>query len=169
MNFNETEKYLRGRYLLKFRNLTEAKEPTLKEFIAMFFTHNMGDTLFAARTDNPKIKGLKSVAGKLQTEHGKRRSLGDIFRICRYYYPQITLEEVFDALYERIRDKKANTSYCNQTHRRMYYNTEVDYGGNIYNKDTTDEFGMIWKDYPVKEEIKYEEDEDDDDDEDEDE
>jgi hypothetical protein len=150
MTFKETEKFLQGRFLLKFKNLDVAKEATIEEFINNFFIYSNYETIFAARSDNPKRKGLKTVNGKLQTDGGRRRSLGDIFRICRYYFPDVTLEQVFDCLCNRIIEKTSNTSFCNQTKRRMYYSTEKGYGGNIYNKDTSDEFGMVWNDYPIK-------------------
>lgn len=51
-----------------------------------------------------------------QTTSGRRRSLGDIFMICRYYYPTITLAEVLTQLYAKF-----GSSICSTIHKRVFY------------------------------------------------
>lgn len=42
----------------------------------------------------------------------KRRSLGDIFLICKYYYPECTIEQVLKILITLIDDGQISANYC---------------------------------------------------------
>lgn len=60
-------------------------------FLKMFITdyNNNNDTCYVD-------------SGRVQTERAKRRSLADIYMICKYYYPNCTLHEVIQALYAEL-------------------------------------------------------------------
>jgi hypothetical protein len=84
---------------------------------------------------------------EIQTVSGRRRSLGDIYSICKYYYPNITLEEIIKILINNINTKSGwRTSYCSQTNMRMYYYTSLKENGYI-DKGTKDEFGLTYEQY----------------------
>ena len=61
----------------------------------------------------------------------KRRSLGDIYMICKYYYPKCTLEEVIKVLFSLVGEVTGfRYTWCSQTERKMFYyaenrNTEI--------------------------------------------
>ena len=50
----------------------------------------------------------------------KRRSLGDIYRHCKYYYDNVTLLEVQYWLSVLIHEKKIDFFYCNSVKKRVY-------------------------------------------------
>ena len=84
---------------------------------------------------------------EMQTDIGKRRSLGDIYMICKYYYHACTLKDVLKILYIDLskHDGFVN-SKCDDIHKRVWrYDKElpsITYNLNIY-----DEYGNRPEDY----------------------
>lgn len=77
----------------------------------------------------------------IQTESGKRRSLGDIYNICKTYYEDITLKRVITELYRLCNNTQGfRTSYCYLIQKRVFY---YDYFANnaILNDNIKDEYG----------------------------
>lgn len=64
------------------------KGDTLVEFLKKFFTKY---------NDESNTNFIEN--GKVQTESGKRRSLGDLYMICKHYYNDINLHDLIKALY----------------------------------------------------------------------
>jgi hypothetical protein len=60
----------------------------------------------------------------------RRRSVGDIFLICRYYYPKCTLEEVQIELLKLVQNGKISGSYCNTILKYVYYIGSTNQGYN---------------------------------------
>lgn len=52
---------------------------------------------------------------------GKHRSLGDIYRVCRSYYPNVTLLEVYDAINTLWAECKIKTLKCPTISKRVYF------------------------------------------------
>lgn len=92
------------------------KEKSVKEFLIRFFTE-LNDSKETIYVDDKTV----------QTEVGKRRSLGDIYMICKYYFPNTTLETVIYALYVELPAHFNNngfgfrTSYCYTINKRVWY------------------------------------------------
>lgn len=57
----------------------------------------------------------------VQCAFNKRRSLGDIYRICRYYYPDITLEQVLKTLISLINSRDIGASRCSTIHKYVFH------------------------------------------------
>lgn len=81
---------------------------------------------------------------------GRRRSLGDIYMICKYYYPQCTLREVLTLLYRTLPQHFGNaggfrTSKCSQIRKRVWYLSPGQATG-VYEDNQADEYGMIYRD-----------------------
>lgn len=53
----------------------------------------------------------------------RRRSLGDIYLICKGYYPDCTIEDVFKILIRMLEDGTINGSYCNTINKFVFYNS----------------------------------------------
>lgn len=118
---------------LKKRTETPAK--FLEDFFVKY--NNERNTIFA-------------VSKQIHTSTGKRRSLGDIFMIMRYYYPTCTLEEVVKLLQKTLPAKLSGfrTASCGQINKRTYYlNTEMK--TEVLNKSYVDEYGYLYEDYGV--------------------
>ncbi len=110
------------------------KDQTLQEFLTKFFLvwNNEKNTIYADTKD-------------IQTDTRRRRSLGDIFLICKYYYPTTTLREVLNLLYDvlpSIMPAGFRSSYCSTIDKRVWYFDE-DRRGALINEDHRDEFGKI--------------------------
>lgn len=66
---------------------------------------------------------------------GKRRSLGDIYLICRHYYPNCKIEEVLTILINLLQEQKIYGSYCSTINKYVFHlsstftntNCEVEY------------------------------------------
>lgn len=123
---------------IRFPGLVRNRPETLREFIIRFFNewNNEKDTIYK---DNREV----------QTTAGRRRSLGDIFMICRYYYQNCTLREVVDILYRgnlQADIEGFRTSYCHTIHKRVWY-SNPELGNGIYDRTIIDEFGFIYDHY----------------------
>lgn len=119
---------------IRFSNLrkTGRKDKTVKEFLQRFFTElNLEkDTIYVKNKE-------------LQTQRGRRRSIGDIFMICRYYYPKCTLKEVYEILLVDFRkeyERSYRMSYCSQTRKYMFYYSEGQASGE-FNTGDKNEYG----------------------------
>lgn len=118
--------------------ILKKRRETLKEFLVKFFTEwNLEkDTIFVENRE-------------VQTEANKRRSLGDIYMICKYYYPNCTLQDVIKLLYVDLHNEITvgfRTSKCNTINKRVWYYEEESNNG-IFDKTSNDEYGHIWSWY----------------------
>lgn len=52
---------------------------------------------------------------------GKRRSLGDIYLICKYYFPECGIENVLKILIKLLLRGTIQGSYCNTIHKYVFY------------------------------------------------
>jgi len=76
---------------------------------------------------------------KFICDRNRRRSLGDIFLICRCYFPTCTLKEVLGYLIELLEDSKIYGSYCRTINKYVFHyqttsyytNQDVEYDDNL--------------------------------------
>lgn len=125
---------------IRVQGLLKKRKESLEDFLKNFFTkwNEERDTILVDNKD-------------VDTEAGCRRSLGDVYKIAKYYYPKCTLKEVKDILYTFAENesklKGFRSSYCHSTKKRMFYYSS-DAKNGILNGDENDEFGMkveAWK------------------------
>jgi hypothetical protein len=64
------------------------------------------------------------VSNNIQCIPNKRRSSGDIYRIMRYYYPDITFKEVRNLLFDMLNSGTLSTLYCGTISKRVFYSNE---------------------------------------------
>ncbi len=86
---------------------------TVEQFLIKFFTE-WNDNRNTIYVDNRDI----------QTPIGKRRSLGDIYMICLYYFPECSLKDVLDILYNQLLSSMPDgfrSSYCSTINKRVWY------------------------------------------------
>lgn len=111
--------------------LKTVRKLTLKQFLTKFFTewNSERNTIFVESRE-------------IQTAMNKRRSLGDIYMICKYYYPEITLKELIQLLYVDLASELSGfrTSICSQINKRVWYYDPSKSTG-IYDETDEDEFG----------------------------
>lgn len=139
MDLEEIQKKLDNEPGLRLRGFKKKiiKDIKLEGFIDLFFTKY-----------NNEYETIYIVAKREQTEPGKRRSLSDLYKICKYYYPDCTFEEVTNILYKEAFDKNyLRSSHCYMTNRRMFYITQYKEDGVIVNTGVKDEFGFVISDW----------------------
>lgn len=134
---------------VKFEKLDkkDIKDTKLEDFIKLSIqAYNMGQNTIRVKSKT------------IQCTRGRRRSAGDIYKVCKYYYPGIKLEEVVKILYKFVTDEKINitTGICSTILKRIYYNG---YGTNFHVDHIFDEFYRKPNDYynenkTIKEQIK---------------
>jgi hypothetical protein len=76
--------------------------------------------------------------GKVLSRIGGHRSLGDIYQICKTYFPNASLQEVLDILNNYWNDGKIKTMYCGTIEKRVYF--EVEYN---HRNDTAESMDAI--------------------------
>lgn len=69
--------------------------------------------------------------GFVETQ-GKHRSLGDIYRICRSYFPSVTLAEVYDILNMLWAEVKIKSLHCYNIRKTVYFEDAHYHVGNRF-------------------------------------
>ena len=133
--FTEVKNTIEGQFTegirLEATLLKTVRKLTLKQFLTKFFTewNSERNTIFVESRE-------------IQTMMNKRRSLGDIYMICKYYYPEITLKELIQLLYVDLINELSGfrTSICSQINKRVWY-YDAGRSTTIANETDNDEFG----------------------------
>lgn len=132
-SLNEFEKDILKEGLLRLKPFMKKniKNLDLEGFIKNFF-----------KGYNLRIDTVSVESDTLQTGMGKKRSGGDIFRICKYYYPKCTLENVMRSIdYLQANglggDKYLKSQVCRQVWKRVYDTTSKT---TVFHKEEKDEF-----------------------------
>lgn len=117
---------------IRVQGLLKRRKETLERFLIKFFTEW-----------NLEKNTIYVDDSSIQTEAGRRRSLGDIYMICKYYYPDCTIEQIVGLLYNTLPTKITDgfrTSYCHRILKRVWYydNTRNNI---VADKTRNDEYG----------------------------
>lgn len=127
--YKEVESELDKLEKLRFEGSPGIKSKSVKDFLLkeFFVLNKQCKTL----TENNKV----------DCEGNKDRSLVDIYRLCRAYFPKCGLKDIRETLLE---SNDVATLVCGQVQRRVYYPFKKYEGGRSglkYHEDTPDEFG----------------------------
>lgn len=135
-SLEEVEKHILDRYpVIRLEGQKKERSESLKVFMKDFFlTLNL--------ECNTLLRGKEK---KIQTYRGARRSLGDFFMLCRYYYPDCSFKEVVHYFYVDCFKEisQMRSVFCNATKRRVNANI----GKGILHADHPDEFGLVFNDW----------------------
>lgn len=140
---NKTKEFINSDIRLN-KTLKNRKE-TPFEFLIKFFTiWNIPNTEKTKETIFVDNQGL-------QCETGARRSLGDIYTLLKYYYPNITIKEIIKILYVDLFNYKAEegnfrSSNCSIINKRVWYFTSSNHQ-ELLEKNIKDEYGFKYNDY----------------------
>jgi len=132
--FAELEAKLKKKVRIVIPDYQHDEKTTLKEFIKTFIYKEY-------RTIYKKNK-------KEQCRSGAYRSMGDIYNLCREYYPNIKVEEVMKCLVDMYKNGKTASFYCSNIRKRVFCptNSTVPCGSfQIFKK--FDENGLTTDDY----------------------
>jgi len=123
---------------IRIQGLLRRRRETLQEFLIRFF-----------QEWNLEKNTIYVDDSAVQTAPNKRRSLGDIYMICKYYYPNCTLNEVLNLLYNvipTIITRGYRTSYCFTINKRVWYYSE-NASNTVADQGQADEFGKNYQYY----------------------
>lgn len=128
------EKRILGNEPIRLEKLLKKTIPaTLKDFLIKFF-----------ETYNGEKNTIYVESKRVQTQTGRKRSLGDIYFICKYYFPDCTLKQVLTLLYTTLPAhygaRGFRTSYCNVINKRVWYYSSGS-ASQVYDIEVADEFG----------------------------
>lgn len=133
--FKQVKTHLRQQSGLKFKGFTKEDVGTnLESFLENILIYNN------------KYPTVYTTNGQTQTGAGKRRSIGDLFRLTYFYFPKITLTTLYTSLLKLVIEKKALSSICEATGLRVYRaakDGEITY----FNGTPTDEFYTDFKQF----------------------
>lgn len=83
---------------------------------------------------------------------GKNRSLGDIYKICLHYFPNISLEEVMKELAYLVKDELTTVGviYCPHINKRVFISNSKVWGVNIkkFSHSEQERFSCRYVTYP---------------------
>ncbi len=97
---------------------------------------------------------LDAVTKCVQCNYGHKRSAGDIYCIMKYYYPDITFEQLRELLLNLINESKIGSMHCNSIGKRVYFSERMckqgvysDFKGLGYIQahNRPDEFGLSFE------------------------
>jgi len=143
MTLLEIQSQLNLKEPIRIRGLLRKRKETIREFLIKFFTEW-----------NSEKETIYVESGETQTEHAKRRSMGDVYRICKYYYPKCTFKIIKDIVIDLFPQNQLNeevidtfrTSYCDTINKRVFYVEEGSFT-EICNKTTHNEYGFTWSEW----------------------
>lgn len=130
---------------IRLERTLRVRKETLAVFINKFFTEWNGNN--EVDDEQGEYKNTIYVDNhEVQTDWGRRRSLSDIFMICRYYYPNCTLREVMTVLTTIVGNSHFRSSWCNTIRKKVwYYDTNAENG--VFNTEKQDEYGYTYAQY----------------------
>ena len=148
-SFKEFEKDLLKEGLIRLRPFykKDLKNVNLETFIKKFLSEY---------NENHEIETVFADSLEQQCEPGLRRSGGDIFRLCKYYYPSCTLEEVLRIVntlcLEEAKIGKGEQAYikscvCRKIKKRVFIAFEESIN---YQENEKDEFNRKLSDYDLQ-------------------
>jgi len=125
---------------LKIQGLFKNRKEPLEDFLVKFFNKW-----------NEERSTLYSTKNEVQTPPGKRRSIGDIYSICKYYYPNCTIREVSDIVYNKLTGKVPNfrSSLCSMIKKRVFYKGLPAQVSCFYDTEKKDEFELTVNDWKI--------------------
>lgn len=149
-NLKEFERELLDRGLLRIGKIKPStiEGMSIEEFLINFITKwNINTASYPIISNAYTVYNLN---GTKQCKKGAYRSSGDMFRICKYYYPNCNFKQVSKIIAKLPTKARINSSICGTIHKRVYsYAGATTYAqvGMIGSQDSKDEFGRKPADY----------------------
>ena len=106
MDDDEKDYYLRFYYMV-YENRFPDKTDLEKFIICFIYYYN-------------RLNATLYLDDKLQCYSDRRRSIGDIYLICKYYYPNITIIDIIKTLSKLIDYGVLHSSRCNQIQKYVF-------------------------------------------------
>lgn len=123
------------------------KDVDLKQFIIKFFNeynnkYNTYPNHYNINLDTPENFRWTYRNFNVFCETHRRRSLGDVYRISKTYFPSTKIEEVLEILIQLCESKELSGSYCTTIHKFVFHKQNE----NFYPKGETEYGDIIFKD-----------------------
>lgn len=99
-------------------NVPELYLDTSEEIEELIKTFNIEEFIIWFLKEGNINLDTRSLNGALYCDNGRYRSLGDIYRICQYYFKNITLLEVLEVIFNIHR---LGSWICGDIGKRIYF------------------------------------------------
>lgn len=107
-----------NKYLLRFHNTIKPK--SLSEIIYLLYKLYINEIYTIAKLFNSGHNITYSVTTNKPSGNYKSRSGEDLYRLCKYYIPDINYNDIFNILNILIKHKYIKGSYCITCRRDVY-------------------------------------------------
>lgn len=104
----------------------------IEGFKHLFKEYNKKFILRFLRNINNEYYTVNSVTNKVTCRLGARRSIRDIYLIVKYYFPEITFEQVLEDIVELYNEQFINGSFCNDVRLYVFYTDQISFSRNPY-------------------------------------
>lgn len=123
-SFETIEEQLNQEPLLYFKGYKHDPLLSVDNFVTLLITD-----LFVNRNTSEKKRAT------IQCEKGKNRSFGNVYRLVKFYYPDISVKELYRILVDGTFRDDYRTLYCADVNKRIFY-VDKNYQHNwIYHHD----------------------------------
>lgn len=126
--------------LLKFEGISknDLPEKNIDDFMSRFFYYNA------------KYRTVYAANGAGQTPANKRRSVADIYRIVRYYFPNASLTKLYKRLTQLVKDNVISSAFCEVIGKRVYRKRDGYENTSFFNGTMTDEYGVDFEEFDLE-------------------
>jgi hypothetical protein len=137
-SFYDIEQWLLKKGLLRMENELST-DLSLYEFIKHFLSTYWRYCTIYVRNGRPQ-------------QTGSARSIGDIYRVCKYYFPKVSLVEVYNVMIRLIKEKRISSNICGTVHKRVYesHTDSLPSTYNSFSGASTDEFGVDFTSFDIR-------------------
>ena len=145
---NNEKKYLQERRFKLNRDTSEIELSSLNAFLDWFLNNDNGNRGTICIWEDQEIKPRNAfdpkIAPEIQCRRAKNRSTHDIFLLSKYYFPEITLEEVICELVNLNENLKIYSLQCPHISARVWYkNNRLDFSESFYRTSVTSHYDII--------------------------
>lgn len=118
-----------GNSIMSSYNLNKINPQDLNivNFKNLFKTYDKKFILRFLRNINNEYYTVDSETNKITCRLSARRSIKDIYLIVKYYFPEITFEQVLEDIVELYNEKFINGSFCNDVRLYVFYTDQISF------------------------------------------
>lgn len=108
-------------------NKINPQDLNIEGFKHLFKTYDKKFILRFLRNINNEYYTVNSVTNKVTCRLGARRSIRDIYLIVKYYFPEITFEQVLEDIAELYDEQFINGSFCSDVRLYVFYTDQISF------------------------------------------
>lgn len=108
-------------------NRINPQDLNIEGFKHLFKEYNKKFILRFLRNINNEYYTVNSKTNKVTCRLSARRSIRDIYLIVKYYFPEITFEQVLEDIIKLYNEQFINGSFCNDVRLYVFYTDQISF------------------------------------------